>query len=57
MAFPGDAARVECCADGGMVGETLHNGDDVGVLQKDEPPVAVVIGERAEWFRAKCDLG
>ena len=35
MAFPSDAARVECCADGGMVGETLHNGDDVGVLVRE----------------------
>ena len=40
-----------------MVGELPHQGDDVGVLEEDQPPVAVVIRERAERLRPQRHIG
>ena len=42
--------------DGGVVGERLDDAHDVGVVEEDQPAVAVVVGERAERLGPQGDL-
>ena len=39
-----------------VIGKRLDDSDDVGVLEKDQLAIAVVIGERAERLGSKGDL-
>ena len=43
-------------AHGVVVAERPHDAHDVGVLEEDQPAVAVVVGERAERLRSQGDL-
>jgi hypothetical protein len=45
-----DSAGIQSGLHVGVIVQGLNNGDDIGVLQKDEAAIAVVIRQRTESF-------
>jgi hypothetical protein len=45
-----DSAGIQSGLHIGVIVQCLDNGDDIGVLQKDEAAIAVVIRQRTESF-------
>jgi hypothetical protein len=51
-----DSAGIQSGLHIGVIVQRLDNCDDIGVLQKDEAAIAVVISECSKSFWTHCDL-